>query len=285
MAWLKIVGLPLRLWDEANFTTICSRFGKVSCPFDCVSTRRDLSMGKVGILTSARRWINEKVQIMAGGQFHKVGVVEYTNDWCPFTPCPFDKTVDYNGDEESDRVSDAWMNDAMLQKIGNEEIEFRVYDDGGGNINFGTSEVPAEPKKSATNTLGDQREEEVESDALGRGDTWKVSMEEDTVDLSLNAGKENELGDTQLPISNFEGPDPVKNPILPDHDDVVPANEPFREESLDLNNNPLPSCSSCGDCSNPVDCSSYSNEIKATVELGLKLGFKSSLTTRFLLIN
>ncbi|CAH1419817.1 unnamed protein product [Lactuca virosa] len=51
-AWLKILGLPLRLFDEEKFSKIVMKFGKVIAPFDNVATRRDYSMGKVGILTS-----------------------------------------------------------------------------------------------------------------------------------------------------------------------------------------------------------------------------------------
>lgn len=53
--WLKILGLPLRLWDEANFSLIVGRFGRVVSPFNVVSNRRDSLMGKIGVLTSQRK--------------------------------------------------------------------------------------------------------------------------------------------------------------------------------------------------------------------------------------
>lgn len=115
LAWMKIIGLPLELWDESTFSTIVSRFGRVTHPFDNISTRRDYFMGKVGIITTSKRWINEKVTVSAGGTIFRVGVVEYTDDWSPFTPMPFDKTVE--SDEEDDKyetddedvVSETWM--------------------------------------------------------------------------------------------------------------------------------------------------------------------------------
>ncbi|KAI3518074.1 hypothetical protein L1887_06449 [Cichorium endivia] len=115
MAWLKIIGLPLRLWDEDNFSKIAGNFGRVVNPFDGICNRRDLSMGKVGVVTSRRTWINEELQVDAGGKLFKVGVIEYTDDWSPFRECPFDNTVESDDeteeveDEDSDGISDTWV--------------------------------------------------------------------------------------------------------------------------------------------------------------------------------
>lgn len=119
MAWLKIVGLPLRLWDEENFSRIVGNFGRVVNPFDAIYNRKDLSTGKVGIITSRRNWINEELTVMVDGEMFKIGVVEYTGDWSPFKSYPFDKTADSDDDDqesdeeddESEGVSDAWMAD------------------------------------------------------------------------------------------------------------------------------------------------------------------------------
>lgn len=75
-------------------------------------------MGKVGILTSRTKWINEEVTIMADGKIIIVGVVEYTDDWSPFRPLPFDKVEEESDedeidvdedDEEVERVLNTWM--------------------------------------------------------------------------------------------------------------------------------------------------------------------------------
>ncbi|KAI3522082.1 hypothetical protein L1887_11561 [Cichorium endivia] len=83
-----------------------------------IQNRRDFSMGKVGTLTSKRKWINEEVTITANGDSFILGVVEYTDDWSPFkTEEDFLADVD-----EDDGISDTWM-----QEYGNEldEGEFR----------------------------------------------------------------------------------------------------------------------------------------------------------------
>ncbi|CAI9300227.1 unnamed protein product [Lactuca saligna] len=87
-------------------------------PFSHIITRRDFSMGNVGVLTTKKRWINETVNIMADGISFMVGVVEYTDDWSPFHPVPFDKVVEESEDEEEtkneddeDGISDTYMQD------------------------------------------------------------------------------------------------------------------------------------------------------------------------------
>ncbi|CAH1447997.1 unnamed protein product [Lactuca virosa] len=83
-----------------------------------IITKRDFSMGKVGVLTTEKRWINETVNIMADGISFTVGVVEYIDDWSPFHPVPFDKVVEESEDEaetknedDEDRISDTYMQD------------------------------------------------------------------------------------------------------------------------------------------------------------------------------
>ncbi|CAH1427404.1 unnamed protein product [Lactuca virosa] len=82
-AWLKILGLPLHLWDEENFNVIAGRFGRIVTLFNKLFTRRDYSMGKVGVLMSERKWINTEVNVVADGKTYKIGVVEFIDDWSP----------------------------------------------------------------------------------------------------------------------------------------------------------------------------------------------------------
>ncbi|KAI3501194.1 hypothetical protein L1887_29056 [Cichorium endivia] len=140
LAWLKILGLPLRLWDEENFSRIVRNFGRVINPFENMKIRKDLSMGKVGILTSRRQWINEEITVMAGGEAFRIGVVEYTDDWSPFKQCLYDKVVesdqedeDQDGDgedeldEDCDGVSDTWRPDMQGDDV-LEDGEFKPDD-------------------------------------------------------------------------------------------------------------------------------------------------------------
>ncbi|CAH1448572.1 unnamed protein product [Lactuca virosa] len=123
VAWLKITDVPLQLWEENNFSIIASRYGKVLNPFDGISNRRDYSMRKVGVFTSARRWINEEITVNSNGCEFKVGIVEYTDDWSPFKPAPFDK-VDHSEEEDNNTkgISETWMEDEMEEP---EEGEIR----------------------------------------------------------------------------------------------------------------------------------------------------------------
>ncbi|CAH1415580.1 unnamed protein product [Lactuca virosa] len=123
VAWLKITGVPLQLWEENNFSIIASRYGKVLNPFDGISNRRDYSMGKVSVLTSTRRWINDEIIVNSNGCEFKVGVVEYTDDRSPFKPAPFDKVDDSEEeDDNTEGISETWMEEEMEEP---EEGEIR----------------------------------------------------------------------------------------------------------------------------------------------------------------
>ncbi|CAH1443033.1 unnamed protein product [Lactuca virosa] len=91
---------------------ITRRFGRLVYPFNNIFTKRGYSMGKVGFFTSRRTWINETVQVTVEGKTYSVGIVEYTDDWSPIHPAPFDKVEedseedDIDGDEDEDEESE-----------------------------------------------------------------------------------------------------------------------------------------------------------------------------------
>ncbi|CAI9283927.1 unnamed protein product [Lactuca saligna] len=126
VAWLKIIGLPHKLWGEANFSKIACNYGRVISPFSEIRNIRDCSMGKVGVLTSKRRWINDQTTVYVNGEVFSIGVVEYTDDWSPFYPVPYDRVDDDSNndedkegqtvvedddevDDEEDGISDTWI--------------------------------------------------------------------------------------------------------------------------------------------------------------------------------
>ncbi|KAI3510782.1 hypothetical protein L1887_17919 [Cichorium endivia] len=125
------------MWDTENFSSIAGKFGKVINPFDTIENRPDYSMGKVGVLTSYNKWINEHVKISCNGVVSYVGVVEYTDDWSPFTPQPFDQVEELDEDDNNsenteedteDMISDTWMEDKVgeVDEVEEEEEgEFR----------------------------------------------------------------------------------------------------------------------------------------------------------------
>ncbi|KAI3516981.1 hypothetical protein L1887_16180 [Cichorium endivia] len=71
-------------------------------------------MGKVGVITSRRKWINEEIVVFAAGQIYRIGVVEYTDDWSPFRACPYDKAIsddeEDDVDDDSEAISKTWVN-------------------------------------------------------------------------------------------------------------------------------------------------------------------------------
>ncbi|CAH1447255.1 unnamed protein product [Lactuca virosa] len=71
VGWIRIMGLPLKLWGDHNFVTITGRYGKTISPFDDVYHRGDLSYVKVGILTTMCDRINEEITMATEDKLFK----------------------------------------------------------------------------------------------------------------------------------------------------------------------------------------------------------------------
>lgn len=76
IAWLKIVGLPVRLWSEENFAKIAGEFGKVIEPVKILPSSQDLSLGSIYILAGKRLRINEEIPVENNHNIFTVGVME-----------------------------------------------------------------------------------------------------------------------------------------------------------------------------------------------------------------
>ncbi|KAL4556012.1 hypothetical protein LXL04_038647 [Taraxacum kok-saghyz] len=111
IAWIKIMGLPMRLWSEDNVAAILQKFGKLIIPSDEMGTGADESFIKVGILTTFKRWINDEVAMAIGEHHFNVGLVEFERNWTPFTQCQFVDNTSSDEDEEDDEeaISDTDM--------------------------------------------------------------------------------------------------------------------------------------------------------------------------------
>ncbi|KAI3496019.1 hypothetical protein L1887_38369 [Cichorium endivia] len=94
--------------QNKNNVAPTSFFIWVISPFNDISNTRDSLIGKVGVLMSQPKWINEEVTIMEDRKAFTVGVVEYTYDWSPFHHAPFDKVEDESdeNDDTGDEVSE-----------------------------------------------------------------------------------------------------------------------------------------------------------------------------------
>lgn len=73
LAWLRIVGLPIKLFDEENFSRIVSEFGKVVVPAEILPSMQDLSLDSICILTGHKKHINEEVLVEINKRILKVG--------------------------------------------------------------------------------------------------------------------------------------------------------------------------------------------------------------------
>ncbi|KAI3511170.1 hypothetical protein L1887_18314 [Cichorium endivia] len=186
IACLKIVGLPITLWDEENFSRIASKYGRVVNPFNFIYNRADWSMGKVGVLTSRRSWINEEVSVMANGRIFHVGVVEYTDDWSPFRPCPFDKTVDSDDDvdeDDSEGVSDTWMNVEEDESEDGEIRPERHEEPPESEVKVGNGETVV--REDGDPIIGDGDGNQKEDEKTPNGDTCPEEVGIERVDIEV----------------------------------------------------------------------------------------------------
>jgi len=65
-----VVGLPLELWNDENFSMIAARFGTVAGPVEASYPKLNVSHMKMCIVTMSFMKINEEVLTVADGR-HK----------------------------------------------------------------------------------------------------------------------------------------------------------------------------------------------------------------------
>ncbi|KAI3751029.1 hypothetical protein L2E82_22028 [Cichorium intybus] len=114
VTWLKVFGLPSKLWDRDNFNRIAGKFGQILVPFEASFEARDLSQGRICILTESRKRIDEEVLIECEGQLMNISVLEFEDGWFPLSSNGSDveeERIDSDGcsDNDSDGISDTIM--------------------------------------------------------------------------------------------------------------------------------------------------------------------------------
>ncbi|KAI3497734.1 hypothetical protein L1887_33238 [Cichorium endivia] len=100
IAWLNIVGLPMRLWSDGNISSVIHPYGKIVVPPEDIELHSNNSWIRIGILTKYRRWINDDVAVSVGGMHFNVGLVEFDRNWSPFSSAFSEQTSD--GDSSRD---------------------------------------------------------------------------------------------------------------------------------------------------------------------------------------
>ncbi|KAI3511296.1 hypothetical protein L1887_18445 [Cichorium endivia] len=186
-------------------------------------------MGKVGILTSSKRWINEEITVTANGEAFGIGIVEYTDDWSPFKPCPFDRTVQSEDEEEdgdsedSDGISDTWnqcneeeLEDGEFKPVANdhivtEEVNMCDGDDEAHNQPVNPDELNR-PQVTGMNgttgkenpcpvageeqmVVGDDEPSPSRTDIINVNNNWNPESKNAPVDMQANPGqKETNMG-------------------------------------------------------------------------------------------
>ncbi|CAH1451342.1 unnamed protein product [Lactuca virosa] len=114
IAWLKIFGLPVNLWNEENLSRIANEFGNVIEPVEILPSIQDMSLGNIGILTENKKRINDEVVVEINWKIFNVGVMESNYDWSPFSSGAVDTLEIYEAEEDVDIVSN--IDNNMLEE-------------------------------------------------------------------------------------------------------------------------------------------------------------------------
>ncbi|KAJ9557474.1 hypothetical protein OSB04_012088 [Centaurea solstitialis] len=88
LALLHIHGVPPHAWCTEVFNEIAKRFGQVVIEEDCLDDNFNLSVGKVGILTSCVNWLNRALKISLNGKLFNISVTEDLVNSISLLPSP-----------------------------------------------------------------------------------------------------------------------------------------------------------------------------------------------------
>ncbi|KAI3522755.1 hypothetical protein L1887_00805 [Cichorium endivia] len=176
VAWLKILGLPIKLWDRRNFDRIAGKFGSILVPFDASTDARDLSHGRICVLTDARRRIDEEVLIEFDGHLLNVYVVEYKDGWFPLKSPEHvadDEQFEHDdySEEDSDGISDTMMHEDSSDEYKESEIiadDVDKVEDSFAPDNAGAGDVRLEQETVKVNDDSNP----VINDAYGKKDNY-----------------------------------------------------------------------------------------------------------------
>ncbi|KAL7586309.1 hypothetical protein Lser_V15G39777 [Lactuca serriola] len=168
-------------------------------------------MGKVGVLTSERKWINDQTKVYANGEVFSIGVVEYTDGWSPFHPIPYDKvdddsnidedvegkTVVDDDEDEDDGISDTWIG-GPNQTEDMEEGEIMPESDRCGN-NAGRNTLPVGISKVGDHETSPSKFVENDDEIIGEDSPKTVGIPDNNPGDSVNNERT-----SPLPIFKFD---------------------------------------------------------------------------------
>ncbi|KAD3336133.1 hypothetical protein E3N88_31652 [Mikania micrantha] len=83
IAWVKVIGVPLQLWDCNIFDQIGEHYGKIIAPAFNFDQQSDVSEGWFCVLTSNKRRIEESRQISWQNQIFEIWLQEEVRSWAP----------------------------------------------------------------------------------------------------------------------------------------------------------------------------------------------------------
>ncbi|KAI3751183.1 hypothetical protein L2E82_22229 [Cichorium intybus] len=116
IAWIKIEGVPLHIWDGPVFYQIGESFGKIAMPSESSWMDDDISAGYACILVQSNAKIEDEILITWFKKCYKIRVSEESRSWYPIM------------DQESDDQSvgndlEKFLDGSINEELENEEME------------------------------------------------------------------------------------------------------------------------------------------------------------------
>ncbi|KAF5770268.1 hypothetical protein HanRHA438_Chr14g0668471 [Helianthus annuus] len=117
IAWLKIFGVPLQLYDDSVFDSIGHKVGEVIQSARVSDRILDISYALVGVLCNSAKRINQEISLKWRNDFFSVVVEEELGDWIP--DCLDVDGVDLTDDSEVEVLAEKEGSDVGLANDGN----------------------------------------------------------------------------------------------------------------------------------------------------------------------
>ncbi|CAI9279887.1 unnamed protein product [Lactuca saligna] len=111
IAWLKVVGLPIHLWDEGNLRAITRKLGVISKSMEISMSKIDVSYMKICVITTSLKRISEEIIVAVDNRIFKIGVYKIDDDWKPFSTHNYDNDSEYEDEDDEDAISNTMIVD------------------------------------------------------------------------------------------------------------------------------------------------------------------------------
>ncbi|KAJ0868316.1 putative RNA recognition motif domain, nucleotide-binding alpha-beta plait domain superfamily [Helianthus annuus] len=294
IAWIRVIGVPVCLWDRNVFTRIAERCGRVLVGSEAQLEDDNLAVDRMAILVQSGKRVSNEILMSWKEHEFKVWVEEIDGCWCPsfldeqFTPSPDIASPVVVSTEVSSRRRD--MNRCYRE-------EERL---GMGNVHDGMHGAPSMCMENLNDFSSPKTDEHVQEELLGDLDSLQKSIPNEREDVGHVSGivqEEEQDGPCTIntrpsyitcrpkrgnklkkKVQNFIIPDLNQEPEISNTSDPFNLEEIFRlEKEVNRMRETVPSCSIHREASEEIVGEeqvglNFEEEVSRTLEFGVCLG-------------